>query len=352
MDLHRPALLLTHDGTFHADDVCAAAILHGLFPEAPVLRTRDPATLTAAQAHPDALVFDVGGACDPDALCFDHHFRPTPARPDGAPYAAFGLVWQAYGMAVLDRLGVTGDLAGRVHARFDAAFVAPIDAFDNGDLPPASLGPMAAHTLPMLLDAMNTRPDSLSTPEMIHQRRGQAHAVFTEPTSFMRRALETRMGFPLPTGDRLSNAAFAAALSTASTLIHAALEQAVAAEMALGQILDAIAAQSPSPVLELATWLPFEEAMARPEAAHLRYVLHPGRPGHVSLHTIPDAPGSFSPRFPLPRSWWGLRHAEMAQASGVADATFCHHTGFMAESSSWEGARALAQEAIEAAGRG
>lgn len=352
MDLHRPALLLTHDGSFHADDVCAAAVLHALFPEAPVLRTRDPLALITAKAHPDVLVFDVGGVSDAAALCFDHHFHPTPARPDGAPYAAFGLIWRTYGKALLDGMGITGVMADRVHARFDQAFVAPIDAFDNGQLPPASLGPMAAHTLPMLLNAMNTRPDALATPAMRRARRGQAHASFTEPSAIMRRSLETRLGFAFPTGDRLSNGAFAQALSTAWTLIAAALEQAYAAEVALEQVLAAVAAQHPSPVLELGTWLPFEEAMARPEAAHLAYVLHPGRPGHVSVHTIEHAPGSFSPRVPFPTAWWGLRDGAMAQASGVPHATFCHHTGFMAESSSWEGARALARAALDAVVRG
>ena len=41
----------------------------------------------------DGIVYDVGGGM------FDHHSEPRECRPNGVPYAAFGLLWRVVGFS-------------------------------------------------------------------------------------------------------------------------------------------------------------------------------------------------------------------------------------------------------------
>jgi len=62
-------LCATHSGPFHADDVLAWALLTVFrYPDAELVRTRDPAVLRGAD-----IVFDVGGSFDEANGRFDHH---------------------------------------------------------------------------------------------------------------------------------------------------------------------------------------------------------------------------------------------------------------------------------------
>ncbi|MHB9102314.1 MAG: MYG1 family protein, partial [Sulfuricella sp.] len=86
--LQRPgAVAATHSGSFHADDVLAAATLRLVNPALPILRTRDQEQLDAAD-----IIFDVGRVFDSAACRFDHHqLEYKEARENGLPYSSFGL---------------------------------------------------------------------------------------------------------------------------------------------------------------------------------------------------------------------------------------------------------------------
>jgi uncharacterized UPF0160 family protein len=99
-------IIATHNGKFHADDVFGVALLTQLFPDAEVVRTRDPEVLATAD-----VVLDVGGAYDVE-------------RDNGILYSAFGLLWQHYGKEYC------GDDA--VWQKIDSRLVQAIDAVDNG----------------------------------------------------------------------------------------------------------------------------------------------------------------------------------------------------------------------------
>ena len=83
-------LIATHGGKFHADDAWAVAVLKVLFPDADIVRTREQATIDAAD-----FAVDVGGVWNPAAGRFDHHQKEFDAtRGSGVPYASAGLVWR------------------------------------------------------------------------------------------------------------------------------------------------------------------------------------------------------------------------------------------------------------------
>ncbi|RSK27160.1 MYG1 family protein [Bacillus sp. HMF5848] len=113
---------VTHSGSMHADDVCAAALLSLLHPKLIFIRSRDKKLTTTHKLH-----FDVNGGR------LDHHFPGAPVRDNGIPYAAFGLVWRDYGDEILKISGFL-DSARRaiVYNKFDEQVVQAVDAIDNG----------------------------------------------------------------------------------------------------------------------------------------------------------------------------------------------------------------------------
>ena len=125
MGAHDITRLITHDGMFHADEVLATAVLRTIFDEAQVLRTRDPHILNTA--GPESVLYDVGGAYDPDRNRFDHHQPGAPTRQDGSPYSAFGLIWDRYGADYLDLIGVAAGLIPEVQKSVDRSVVIGID---------------------------------------------------------------------------------------------------------------------------------------------------------------------------------------------------------------------------------
>jgi uncharacterized UPF0160 family protein len=65
------------------------------------------------------------------------------------------------------------------------------------------------------------------------------------------------------------------------------------------------------------------------------------------LHTVPATADTFEARADLPASWAGLRDAELAAVTGVADAGFCHNGRFIAAAKSYDGIYAMALQALK-----
>jgi len=112
-------LLVTHNNSFHADDIFSAAVLKLIFKHAKIIRTRDEKYFKKGD-----VVFDVGGEYDGEKY-FDHHqFGRAGERKDGYPYASFGLIWKKFGITLCENQEVID--------RIDENFVKYIDAIDSG----------------------------------------------------------------------------------------------------------------------------------------------------------------------------------------------------------------------------
>ena len=104
------AAAFTHGGKFHADDVFSAALLLHFNPKLTIQRgNRVPEEF-------DGIVFDIGRGE------YDHHQKDSRIRENGAPYAAFGLLWEALGTEIL---------SPKMAECFDEKFVQPLDNNDN-----------------------------------------------------------------------------------------------------------------------------------------------------------------------------------------------------------------------------
>jgi uncharacterized UPF0160 family protein len=91
---NKKKILVTHNATFHADDIFATATLSLLLGgKVKVIRTRDEEIIRTGD-----YVYDVGGEYDASINRFDHHQKGGAGkRENGIPYAAFGLLWKTYG---------------------------------------------------------------------------------------------------------------------------------------------------------------------------------------------------------------------------------------------------------------
>lgn len=301
--------LVTHSGTFHADDVLAWVALslaygrHGA--SCSLERTRDARALDGAD-----VVFDVGGVCDPARRRYDHHMRERPLREDGAPYSSAGLVWRDFGREAVRAVlgGAPAEaVVEEIWAEIDETLVRPVDLVDNGVVVPA------ATDLAAVVDAFNLTWDAATG------------------------------------GDRpaAEAAAFSAAGDVVTAFLMRRIDAARARLLAEERVLAAHAASADPRVLELPCGLPWIEAAHKHGLPVLFATYEEG--GTWYLRCAPVSPESYTNKLDLPAGWAGLRDGDLARASGVGDALFCHPNRFIAGAGSREGLAQMLEQALEQA---
>jgi uncharacterized UPF0160 family protein len=294
---------VTHDGSFHADDVFAYAVLRAAVPDLALERTRDPNTVARAD-----LVFDVGGLYDPRTRRFDHHMRDRPLREDGTPYSSLGLLWREYGRSAIPALlgAASADVVEAVWRELDGSLVVEIDRTDNGI---GDAGAGAGH-LSSVIEAFNP--------------------VWDQP------------------GDQ--NQAFMAAADLARGILARQCRQVAASERAKSMVFAASRSAHDPRIVVLDRKLPWEAAVYDGGLSEALYVIYPDEgPTRWYCRSVSVAQNSFDQRLPLPDRWAGLRDREFSQAAGIPDGVFCHPSRFICAATSRASAIALAQRSIAAA---
>lgn len=111
-----PRSVGTHDGSFHADEVtaCALLIMFNLIDEDKIVRTRNPDKLAQCE-----YVCDVGGVYSIELKWFDHH------------QVSYSGPWSSAGM-VLDYLKVIGLLGVEEYDFLNNTLIHGVDEQDNG----------------------------------------------------------------------------------------------------------------------------------------------------------------------------------------------------------------------------
>ncbi len=292
--------VITHSGTFHADDVFAFVVLRSALDAFDFVRTREADVIGGAD-----LVFDVGGIYDPEKGRYDHHMRDLPRRPDGTPYSSVGLIWRDYGRAALRHLvpGIDDDALDPVWRDIDAGFILAIDQADNGV---ASISP--GH-LSLLIEAFNPTWDS--------------------PQSY--------------------DEAFQEAAGFAESILLRACRQAHAEARAMALVLAAARAAQDARVIVLDNKLPWEKAVFAGGLDDLLFVIYPNEDKSAwYCRTVPPEPGTFGQRLSLPEAWRGLQDEAFSKAVGIEDGIFCHPGGFICGARSRASAMRLAKQAIAA----
>ena len=285
--------IAVHDGTFHADDVFASAIIRMLRPDIEIIRTRDEEKLAAA-----GMRIDVGGKHQPSTGDFDHHMTGgCGARKNGFPYAACGLLWKQFGMLLAKN--------EKVFDKVDRQLIQSIDAVDSGY--------------------------SFGEDKLVYQH----YTISDSIDSFNPAWIDA---------DQDSDAAFLRALDFAQTILSNEIRHSTAFEAARGKVQEAIRNSKDPRYIVLDGYCPWQEVVVLETNA--QFVLFPSATGDWRIRAVPDRIGSFFTRRSLPKHWGGLSREQLVAVTGIEDALFCHQALFIAGARSREGAMRMLELAL------
>lgn len=287
-------IILTHSGSFQADDIFAVAILMLVIGESKVVRTRDTDQIALAD-----YVVDVGMVYDPALNRFDHH-QPGGAgeRPNGIPYASCGLVWKEFG----ERLAESKEAADLI----DLNLMQPLDAHDNGVA-------IADYRF------KNVREYSIvdflySFKPTVQANEEELYKVFMQLVEIAKELLGRET-------------------AKAKSVIEGEVK-----------VREAYEASADKKIIILPEELPWGRVFA--EKPDVLFVVYPRNDSRWGVRVVQDS--GFVSRKPFPANWGGKRDEELQKITGVSDAIFCHRGLFMAVAETKEGAKKLAEIALNA----
>jgi uncharacterized UPF0160 family protein len=294
--------VVTHSSRFHADDVCAVAVLQLVFGESEleILRTRDTAIIEKAD-----IVVDVGGVYDVQKNRFDHHqITFNEKRENGIPYASFGLVWKTFGE----------QLCGSVEGVeiFDKKVVQPIDASDNGvqiyDTRFDGVHPYLVNS--MLYSLMPSWKEEIDLDE-----------AFLKAVNLMKQIMEREI---IRIQDSLE----------AQKIVDKKYNTAVRKDILVFEKEDTFGDED------------VQFALTKHKEP-LFFIRYRQSDDNWSVKAVWSGAGVFSNRLDFPEAWAALENEALQKVTGVADAIFCHRGRFLCVAKSLEGARALAEKAVQ-----
>ncbi|MFD1674715.1 MYG1 family protein [Alicyclobacillus fodiniaquatilis] len=286
-------LIGTHHGTFHADDVFAVAMLKQIYPNADIVRSRDPEILRRCD-----IVVDVGHGK------YDHHTNEKVYRENGLPYASAGLIWRDFGAQVL-ATQEAGDASDILIKAIDERLIQGIDAIDNG--------------------------------------------VEIEKDAKLKTVSELIGGFnPTWHSHADEHAAFAAAVAFATQILTNQIKSEIARLAAVELVASAYEHRLYKEFLILETFCPWSESLFNMDLAkEVLYVIFPDKSGQYRIQVVPKQLGSFEARKPLPEQWAGKEGDELGSLIGIPDAVFCHPARFIAGAKSKDSILIMAQLALQ-----
>lgn len=265
----------THDGSFHADEItaCALLLLFDLIDKDKIIRTRDQKLLDQCE-----YVCDVGGEYDSEKKHFDHHQAEYQGQMSSA------------GM-ILEYLKSNNVIHANEYDFFNRSLVMGVDAHDNGKDP--------------LIPGYCTFSHVISNFNPIRQ-----DCEIEEYEQPFRLALQFALDHLKRLWDRFK--------------YTQSCRQAVADAMDKGQ-----------EYLFFDQNLPWIDIFFELNGQHhpARFVIMPSG-HHWKLRGIPPTyQERMKVRFPLPKEWAGLSEEDLKKISGIPGAIFCHKGLFI---SVWE----------------
>lgn len=296
--------LVTHNGGFHADDVMAYAILKEVLTRRgeswTIERTRDPEVISRAD-----IAFDIGFEYDATKNRYDHHQRGRAgARENGILYAAAGLTWKHFGHELCENEAVWSQV--------DRSLISAIDAQDNGQdvIKETYFKDVIFTQLGMYFYHFEPGPFEASTPEILLEK-------FEQASDFARGILVR-------------------ALHNFNEYEKAFQEAKKVYEDAVDKTILIFKKNYERP-----TWKRMSEF---PEPVFVIYYTE--KNDQWKVEAVPERPESQTSRKLAPDSWRGSGPEQMVAATGVADAMFCHPSGFLFGAKSFESALELAKKAL------
>lgn len=295
-------ILVTHEGSFHADDVFACAVLQiyldSVGEDYKIIRTRDENIIAKAD-----IVFDVGGIYDPEKNRFDHHQKGRAGeRESGIMYAAAGLVWKHFGEKLVKNK--------ESFFALDKKIFQPLDASDNGqDLVKSLYGDIFPYSIPSIVGVFN----------LSWREEGDSLKEFKELVFIAKKILKRE-------------------IEQADLIVESEREISEVYRNATDKRI--IVLEKPYSRSEITKSL-----MSYSEPI---YFIYPREKNLAwKIEALRKSFDSFESRKPFPENWAGLRDEDFQKASGISDAMFAHDGRFYCVVKTKESALELAKIALK-----
>lgn len=318
----------THNGSFHCDEAlgCFMIRLTDKFRDAQIVRTRDQKVLDGLDA-----VLDVGGVYDPRRDRYDHHqkgFGEVFGHGFSTKLSSAGLVYKHFGMEIIAKelqLDQGHPDVLRLFLAVYKSFMEAVDAVDNGinqydtDQPPRYVN--------------NTHLSS---------RVGKLNLDWMDPDQSAEKENEAfERAMNLSGSEFLDNVRFHAKSWLPARSI---VMECLAARMDIDPSGEIMVLNRFCP-WKLHLFELEEEMKIDPP---IKYVLYQDdRSKHWRVQAVAIAPDKFESRKPLPSQWRGLRDDELSREAGIPGCVFVHMSGFIGGNQNYEGALAMAKDALK-----
>ncbi|PIA18889.1 metal-dependent protein hydrolase [Coemansia reversa NRRL 1564] len=323
-----PKIIGTHSGTFHCDEALACFMLRQLdeYSDAKIVRSRDPAVLDTCD-----IVVDVGGVYDHDTKRYDHHqrgFDEQFSTDYKTKLSSAGLIYKHYGKDVIRSIAkdahLSEDEVDQLFDRLYKVFVEGIDGNDNGiSRYPEEIDPFYLDNtgLPARVSRLNP---------WWNEPEGDMDERFTKAVALTGSEFSERVRYHalawLP-GRKLVERAYQSRFDIDSSGKIVLFDQFCPWKDNLSIIED-------------------EALEKNPELAKIIYVLYADTAGSWRVQSVPEKPGSFKSRHPLPEAWRGVRDDALSERSGIEGCIFVHQSGFIGGNKTRDGALELARKAL------
>ncbi|OMP02836.1 Metal-dependent protein hydrolase [Corchorus olitorius] len=318
----------THNGSFHCGEAlgCFMIRLTDKFSNSEIVRTRDPKVLEGLDA-----VLDVGGVYDPSQDRYDHHqkgFEEVFGHGFNTKLSSAGLVYKHFGKEIIAKelqLGEDHPDVQRLYLVIYKSFMEAIDAIDNG------------------INQFDTdKPPRYVNNTHLSSRVGRLNLDWTDHDQSAEK----------------ENEAFQRAMALAGNEFLESVRFHVKSWLpARSIVMECVAERfniDPSgEIMVLKRFCPWklhlfeleEEMKVEPL---IKYVLYEDERGKQwRVQAVGVSPDRFESRKALPAQWRGLRDDELTKGAGIPGCVFVHMSGFIGGNQTYEGALAMARNALK-----
>ncbi len=281
--------IVTHNSSFHADDVFAVATLQiyldNISEKYTVIRSRDEDIINSGD-----YVVDVGHVYDEDENRFDHHQESF--KEFGylkIPYSSFGLVWKHFGKEITENKHVWEKIRNE--------FVTIIDANDNGLLT----------SLPAIENLQPLSPEEFIfsfRPFYNERTEENLYKGFLKAVEFAKGYLQRK----------IQEEKNRESLRDEFELVFKSKKNYFKTDSVKALVL-------PKP-------LPWKDFLSLDEENDIDFVVHERENGHWMAVGVPVSKNSMKVKIKK-NSWAGLRDDELSKKIGVPDMVFYHKTGYI-----------------------
>lgn len=305
-------LIATHDGSFHADETLACAIISYIYERSEVIRSRDPHVLETAD-----IIIDVSGINDDKH--FDHHSNAfNHSRDNGINYATAGLMWLKFGDEYLRKIAqeyftldqrneISQKILDSAKERIDREIMYAVDLNDNGQL------------------------NSYLKEQVDITNEGEQR-VMDELNEFYRYSpdipyLVAMQNLPNVSGAEQDKNFMNTVKILKSLLINAAIN-ALSTEIGIAKVLSVY---NGGPILIMHEKLPWTQAVLAnfDKFSNCMLAVYPDRKRGWRVQSLPYSLSErFRNKLTAPKAWRGLDFEALDEVTGLTGTIFVHRAGF------------------------